>query len=600
MMYTEPLNYYREKAAAFGSEKEKLEKQKNSIAWARVAILLAGGWMVYQAWQTGIGMAFLAFSLALGIFLWLLKKSLRLAENIHLLEQKISIHQEEIRMAEHQAGERFNGAALAPKNHPYCGDLDLFGQASLYQYVHRCTSGQGKQLLANWLLSPADNTVIASRQDAARELSGKPDWSVAFQAIGQMNPVNFVTEQSLHNWLLQPAGFFPKTAWRVLSILFPVVSLSLLGLHIMGVVQAQVFYSLVILFMVFAFGISRKVMPQYRSLNNIVPQLNTLSAALKTVESAGFSSTRLKELQFLLQPDGLPQASLATFQLRKILDRFDYRLNPLVFVPLNTFLLWDLQQVWSLEKWKHLNSGALKQWFSTLAEMEALNSLGRLAFNHPNWVFPQIAQEQGLFSGTGIGHPLIPAAKRICNDFSSRNLPAIALVTGSNMAGKSTFLRSIGINQVLAMCGAPVCAEALTVSNMRIMSSMRIADNLEENTSTFYAELSKLKAIIEAVNRKEPVFLLLDEILRGTNSQDRQTGSKALIIQLIRQSACGLLATHDLSLTELQRQYPAALTNYHFDVSVEGEELYFDYKLKTGICQSMNASILMKKIGIEL
>jgi DNA mismatch repair ATPase MutS len=168
------------------------------------------------------------------------------------------------------------------------------------------------------------------------------------------------------------------------------------------------------------------------------------------------------------------------------------------------------------------------------------------------------------------------------------------------MAGKSTFLRAVGINQVLAMAGAPVFASQLTASNMRIMSSMRIADNLEENTSTFYAELSKLKAIIDAVNANEPVFLLLDEILRGTNSQDRQTGSKALIRQLVAKQAVALLATHDLALTELEKEYPSALENYHFDVNVENEELFFDYKLKTGICTSMNASILMKKIGIEI
>ncbi|MBC6492087.1 hypothetical protein ACFSQD_01140 [Flavihumibacter stibioxidans] len=600
MVYMDPLTYHKEKETAFRKEKEKLAKQKNTIAWARVGTLLAGAWLVYQAWQMGPGAAFLVFAVALGIFLWLLRKSLGLADDIRLLEHLISIHQEEEQIAGHQFNQRFNGLPLAPKNHAYSGDLDLFGQASLFQYIHRSTSEQGHQLLANWLLEPASNDTIRARQDAARELSGQPDWSARFQAIGLLTPVGLKTETSLQNWLVQPAGFFPKKGWRWLAILFPVGSLSVLALHILGIVESPVFYSLVILFMIIAFSISRKVLPQYRALDSIVPQLNTLSDALQTIEKASFTSQKLKDIQALLHPANLPQASLATLQLRKILDRFDYRLNPLVFVPLNTFTLWDLQQVWSLEKWKHRNSRFIGRWFEALAEMEALNSLGRLAFNHPAWVFPQLTETPGHFSGKGIGHPLIPAGKRINNDFSTDHLPAIALITGSNMAGKSTFLRSIGINQVLAMSGAPSCSVQLTVSNMRIMSSMRIADNLEENTSTFYAELSKLKSIIEAVNRKEPVFLLLDEILRGTNSQDRQTGSRALIIQLIKQSACGLLATHDLALTELAQQYPDAITNYHFDVSVEGEELYFDYKLKTGICQSMNASILMKKIGIDL
>jgi len=205
-----------------------------------------------------------------------------------------------------------------------------------------------------------------------------------------------------------------------------------------------------------------------------------------------------------------------------------------------------------------------------------------------------------LLNAKGLGHPIIPEEKLVRNSFSTEGVNQMNLITGSNMAGKSTFLRSVGVNIVLAMTGSCVFAKSLTLSPMKVLSSMRVSDNLEESTSTFYAELKKLKEVIDAVYNNEKVFLLLDEILRGTNSADRHTGSKALIKQLIHHSAAGLIATHDLELAKLADEFPGRIHNYHFDVQVANDELYFDYQLKRGICRSMNASLLMKKIGIEL
>jgi len=271
-----------------------------------------------------------------------------------------------------------------------------------------------------------------------------------------------------------------------------------------------------------------------------------------------------------------------------------------VFIPLNTFSFWDLQQVFILENWKKENKQHIGDWFHSLAEIESLSSLANLSFNNPGWALPNISNQHGVVIADSLGHPLILKEKLVANSFSTKENAGLNLITGSNMAGKSTFLRSVGVNIVLAMMGSTVCARSFTVSNMKVISSMRVNDNLEENTSTFYAELKKLKEVIEAVNRNEKIFLLLDEILRGTNSADRHTGSKALIKQLIHHNAVGLIATHDLELAKLADEFPTKLHNYHFDVQVTGDELYFDYKLKRGVCTSMNASLLMKKIGIEL
>ena len=253
-----------------------------------------------------------------------------------------------------------------------------------------------------------------------------------------------------------------------------------------------------------------------------------------------------------------------------------------------------------MEKWKQQNHEHVLGWFTALGEFEAINSLSILSFNHPEWCFPELKKEHFFIEGKEIGHPLIPAGKCVNNPVKIDQAGELMLVTGSNMAGKSTYLRSIGVNTVLAMAGAPVCAKYFCLSPVQIISSMRIADNLEESTSTFYAELKKLKTVIDKVNNNEKVFILLDEILRGTNSLDRHTGSAALIKQLIKHNAVGIIATHDVELAGLKDEYPSGILNYHFDVQVNNEELYFDYKLKEGICTSLNASILMKKIGIEL
>ena len=269
-------------------------------------------------------------------------------------------------------------------------------------------------------------------------------------------------------------------------------------------------------------------------------------------------------------------------------------------MPLNIFLLWTLQQVLELEKWKKENDNNVQLWFDTLAEIEALHSFATFHFNNPMYCLPSLAEHHFSIHTTELGHPLIHPNKRVNNYIDIKTAGEIMLVTGSNMAGKSTYLRSIGINTILTMAGAPVCAKTFSISPVQLISSMRIADNLEESTSTFYAELKKLKTVIEKINAGEKVFVLLDEILRGTNSLDRHTGTEALIKQLIKQKAAAILATHDVELAEMDKLYPENILNFHFDAQTKGEELYFDYKLKEGVCTNMNASLLMKKIGLEI
>ncbi|MEO6917376.1 MAG: hypothetical protein ABI151_18585, partial [Chitinophagaceae bacterium] len=370
-------------------------------------------------------------------------------------------------------------------------------------------------------------------------------------------------------------------------------------IYLLSIIPGPIFAGIAFIFFILAGIFSLKVSPVHQQLNKVSKEMQTLLFSIRSIESLQPKSVCLASIHAQLVSTN-DNASTIIHKLTVILDRLEVRMNPFVHVFLNTFLFWDLQQALALAKWKQQYAPMLPGWFQALADIEALSTLATIHFNHPHWIMPELTNAPAVFIGKDLGHPLIPARKMVTSSFQTIGEAKLALVTGSNMAGKSTFLRSIGVNIVLAMMGSPVCATSLTLSPMRVMSSMRIMDNLEESTSTFYAELKKLKQIIEAANNHEKIFILLDEILRGTNSLDRNTGSKALIKQLINEKGAGILATHDLQLAEMISTYPENLTNYHFDVQIKDEELFFDYKLKDGVCKSMNASILMRKIGIRM
>jgi DNA mismatch repair ATPase MutS len=367
----------------------------------------------------------------------------------------------------------------------------------------------------------------------------------------------------------------------------------------LGFIPGTLFSTLFLLYLISSLLLSKNAIKPYIHLGGIVKETATLQSLIDWLEKLETKSSFLLDLQKGLKGEAAT-AGGELKELKTILDRFDLRVSIIGFLFFNPFLLWDVRQMMALNSWRKRNSKSVKKWFEGAAEMEVLQSLSTLHFNHPNWAFPKFSEQHFTFEGKQIGHPLLPEQQRVNNNFSVNGLAKIGLITGSNMAGKSTFLRSLGVNVVLAQTGAPVCASTFTLSPVQLVSSMRIADNLAENTSTFYAELKKLRTIIEMVKAHLPVFILLDEILRGTNSFDRHKGSAALIKQLIREDAVAVIATHDVELAQIQSSYPASIENYHFDVEVEGEELYFDYKLKNGVCKSLNASILMKKIGIDL
>lgn len=594
-----PLTIYQERLSNHNTTLSKLNKQGTLLGWLRFLTMTLALVTIWLAFTNGIFVIFILTAILFTTFFYLLSKDVNNTNAIKNELRLIQINKTEIDVLHHRFTDLPDGSTYKPVSHDYANDLDIFGRASLFQYTNRTNSEQGNKTLADWMLNPALAITIQQRQEAVKELAGKLHWRQQLQSFGKETAVTILMQQKVEHWLQEPIQFINKRSWQLLRYILPALSFSFLILHIVGIIPAAIFYGLIFLQLIFSLAISKKVMQAYFQLNKVAPELESLSGCIGWIEKNEFNSILLKELKGKYD-SGVITSSQKITKLRKILDMLDIRLNPVVFLPLNAFLFWDLQQVFALEKWKKANKLNTSDWFTALAEIEVLSSIANLSFNNPEWVFPIITKDEGAFISEDLGHPLIPKEKLVSSSFSTEGINQMNLITGSNMAGKSTFLRSIGVNMVLAMMGSPVCAKSLTLSPMKVMSSMRVSDNLEESTSTFYAELKKLKEIIEAVYAKQKVFLLLDEILRGTNSADRHTGSKALIKQLIQHKAAGLIATHDLELAKLSEEFPRQIHNYHFDVQVANDELYFDYKLKRGVCQSMNASILMRKIGIEL
>ena len=594
-----PLEAYRHQLAALDIKLALLQKRKSVFGWLRFVTLIAAFIALWKLWPLGLIVALPVFSILTGLFLFILSKDLNNNLTIENSVRLRKINETEIEILNHHFTHLPDGSNYKPETHEYANDLDIFGRASLYQYINRTNSEQGNKMFADWLLHQALPGMILQRQETVKELTPETGWRQQLQSCGIATKITIATQQRIEKWLEQPVSFSGKLLWNILKYLLPAISFSFLTLHLINILDASIFYPLILLMLAVSFAISKLIIPDYLQLNRIAPELESLSGSISLIEKKEFKTDLIKQLQAKYKT-GLVASSESIKKLKMVLDLLDIRLNPLVFIPLNTFLFWDLQQIFTLEKWKIANKHNIRDWFDTLAEIECLSSIANLAFNHPENSFPRISNKDGVFVADSLGHPLIAKEKMVCNSFSTEGVNQMNLITGSNMAGKSTFLRSIGINIVLAMIGSTVFARSLALSPMKVLSSMRVNDNLEESTSTFYAELKKLKEVINSVYNNEKVFLLLDEILRGTNSADRHAGSKALIKQLIHHKAVGLIATHDLELAKLADEFPDKIHNYHFDVQVANDELYFDYKLKRGICQSMNASLLMKKIGIEL
>jgi len=598
----EVLEYYHSRILE--AKEKKSFYSRRALIWSGFRLFLVSIVLFYfiqRGWASGLE-PYGVLTLGIIAFLWGVVQSTKVNQKLSYQKWLILFHQQEIETLGGHFQFRNTGKDWYIKFHPYADDLDILGDSSLFQKITRSNSERGSEKLAQWLLHPAGVEEIKLRQEAVQELAGQMKWCQRFLYETAQSPFTKQTEENWKKFIaLCSASSAPFThpAWRWFAVVWPSAYLAMLTGYLLDWVSGSVFYAAIAIGLIVTSILSKKVMPYYLLMNKRSAEIEGLGLTINCIERASFQTEKNRSIQADFEAIAGEKASGRIRSFRKILDRMDLRLNPLVFIPLNIFLAWDLQQMLQLQKWHQKTNHRLFAWLEGIAQWEALISIAIGHFNHPENCFPQFSDQKGTFSITGAVHPLIPRDKAVPNSFHQMGLPGIALITGSNMAGKSTFLRTIGVNTILAMAGSPVAARQMKLYPIQVRSSMRISDNLEESTSTFYAELKKLESIIQAVKKREPALLLLDEILRGTNSADRQKGSAAFLKLLVQENALALMATHDLQLAALQGEYPAHLHNFHFDVQVQGEELYFDYKIKTGVCQSMNASLLMKKIGID-
>ena len=575
----------------------KLERRKKSLAITRLVTVLGGTGFVWYFWPAA-GFVFSGIVLFSIVFIILVFVDADKSTAINHRKRLIQINRHELDAMQQNLHSYEDGQIFADPSHAYASDLDLFGTSSLYQYVSRCHAQQSKKLLSGYLKESLPVSTIYERQKAAKELSEKQDYCQNLQASAMADPLTDQTEEKLKLCFDAPPVGFLHPFWKWFHNMYPIIPLSVTSFYVTGKLPDQIFLISLSVFYIISILISRKTGPALGMLSEVEPEIEGIRKQFIQIETEKFRSGFLQSLQQRLKPPDYKSTSAAIGEFVGILKKIDWRSNLLVNLILQIFFVWDLRLVISLNDWKRKNKNQFKDWFSVIAEMEVALSMASLIHNEPEWCFPVVDDKYFHFAAEQIGHPLLPVTTRVPSDFSMEGIGKIALITGSNMAGKSTFLRSLGINTVLALMGAPVCARQMNLSEVKLMSSMRVADNLAENTSTFYAELKKIQYIIESVNRKETVFILLDEVLRGTNSADRHKGSKALVRQLLQNGAIAVMATHDTELAHTESMNPS-VSNYHFEGKIQEEELYFDYKIKPGISESLNATTLMKKIGIH-
>lgn len=580
-----------------GEEKIKLAKIKKTIfqiGTIRLLVVLICIVICYAFWgnTTNVLMS-IGFSVV--IFLFLLKYHNRLFTKRKYYELQIKNAEDELKSIDYDfsafdgASDKING------NHSFSLDLDIFGNNSFFQSLNRTVTNCGRNKLADMILYPSESKEdITARQEAIKDLARKPKLQAHFRAIGQMSETNDLNIDIFSEQFLS-AGSYSQTFWRFTPYIVPLFALIVVLLYIFDVIPSVLFSTAWIILIGFSAIPLKKIKNKMDFLQKKLESLQTYSNLFKIVESESFDSDLLKKIQGQVKNPLLASSSIA--QLKNYSDNlFQSFTLPGIFF-LNPVMMWNIIYSLKIELWIEKNKNSVSEWFETIALFDSLVSFSIFAYNHPDYVYPEVT-DTFVFEGKDLGHPMLNRDICVCNDVNIAKHPFFLVVTGANMAGKSTYLRTIGLNHTLACIGAPVYASSLRFYPSRLVTNLRTSDSLADNESYFFAELKRLKMIIDRLQSGEQLFIILDEILKGTNSEDKQKGSIALMKQLVSLNGNGIIATHDLVLGELENEYPDAVKNYRFEADIKNEHLSFTYKIREGVAQNMNACFLMKKMGI--
>ena len=592
-----PDEYYQKQIDHYTARLKQIKKRRNLITLAK---LLTFGYMIFLIYLLSNHSTQPLLLLGIGailVFIFLTLWDSQIIYRQHLIEELLRINTLESdylagNFSALDQGERFNDPA-----HPYAHDLDLFGEDSLFQHLNRTVTFSGTQKLVSWLLSLSkDPEVIHSRQQAAEELCAEPEWCQHFRAAGALHPTQaldavilksgptespFFSKHSTVRLILWIANTIVIVSWAVtsftplpfsISLVLSLLQLSALALYI------------------------KKINAYHQRLNLFLKTISNYLPLVRLIHDQSFRSPYLQKIRHsLFTPESNSLQALT--QLHRIQNSLDQRGNIVIAFILNGLYLKDFHTLLRLDHWRKKYGPDIETWTDVLSEADALISMANYRFNHPAYCLPVICQDR-LLDTEEIGHPLLKSERNVTNDFSIRSLHQIAIVTGANMAGKSTFLRTIGVNLILAQSGNVVCSRYFAFQPMTLFTSMRTTDSLSKDTSYFHAELLRLQQLVNIAQQEDKVFIILDEMLKGTNSVDKLNGSLAFLKRILSYPLSGLVATHDLALGELADDFPEHFFNVCFEIVHSGSQITYDYKLHPGISSNMNASILLKQMGL--
>ena len=593
-------NYYQEKLNISLNKVERTKKSILRISLLRVFIFIVGFIALCFAYDQG-GTVITGILLATLIpFLLLVKLHNRLFHQKDWYETSIHHYQAELASLENDNSAFDGGKEWIDASHPFSLDLDIFGERSLFQFLNRTCTPFGKDILSRWLQHPLDKKEdIETRQQAIKELSRYNDFRETFRITGCLNKNDETTMNDLRKWIASPSIFLQKRSNQWICRAVPIINIILFVLGMMNIISMSWFGLVFCSFAIASSKLIRRITRIQESYNKTLKMLSTYVRLIELADKQSMESPLLIALKKEFESHG-KKASEVLGILAKELDRLDLRNNLILYALLEGSMFWQLRQMLRIELWKEEYGTHLLQWLEALGRLDALSALGTFAFNHKEYTYPSITDQPFVFRAKDMGHPLMPQEQCVTNNAEIPQRPYFLIITGANMAGKSTYLRTIGCNYILACIGAPVCCSSLEIYPAHLMTSLRTSDSLANNESYFFAELKRLQQILDRLKNGKEMFIILDEILKGTNSMDKQKGSLALVKQLLQLKTNGIIATHDLLLGELKQHFPDEISNYCFEADIQNDELTFSYKLREGVAQNMNACFLMQKMGIAI
>lgn len=590
---TDPREEYTRRVEARLSEAAAHFLRFRRLGFVRLAVLFIALPIVWFALN---GLSWWALLIPVIGFFALAPAQQRIAESRRRCQRAAELYLQGVeRLDNRWAGKGSTGQRFIIGDHPYRDDLDFFGTGSLFELLSAARTNVGEETLAEWLLAPASKDVVIARQEAVSELRPSLDLreDLALLAEGIHTGAE---AKALTSWAAEPPWHISSAMRLIARVL---AALALLGLLAWILGYGWHFLMLTVLLgQIFVFRFREPVQRVTESVDVPRKDLELLVEVLKRFERESFVSPRLKELRSKLDVEGLPPSAQIA-RLKRLIELLDSGRN-MFFAPFAVILLWQLQCAFAIESWRQKSGPAIGRWLAAVGELEALNSFARYSFEHPQDPFPEFVEGQACFNGKELGHPLLPDSQNVRTDLHLSEHPSVMIVSGSNMSGKSTLLRTVGTNAVLALAGAPVHARQLHLTPLQVGASIRVQDSLQAGASRFYAEITRLREIVKLSEGPLPVLFLLDEVLHGTNSHDRKIGAEGVVKGLIERSAIGLITTHDLALTQIVEQLDSRATNVHFEDHLENGKMTFDYILRAGVLQKSNALELMRSVGLKI